>query len=132
MCFSDPLVFQQIVNNLLSNAIQYTQKEGVICIQLKKEKEERILISVKDNGMGIPEGEKEKIFSKFFRGKNAKNLVPEGSGLGLVFVKRLVEALKGRVWFESPVEWKKSDGTVEKKGTCFYVEIPLVPPKNLD
>jgi PAS domain S-box-containing protein len=121
-CFSDQMFLQQIVNNLLSNAIQYTQKEGEIEIGLKDDEKGKILFVVKDNGVGIPPEEKGMIFGKFFRGKEAKRLVPEGSGLGLIFVKRLVDALHGKVWFESPTELK--DG--KRGGTAFYVEIPSV------
>ena len=70
---------------------------------------------IKDNGIGIPEDQKNKIFEKFFRAENAMIKVPDGNGLGLVLVKSLVELWKGKVWFESELG----------KGTAFYFTIPI-------
>jgi signal transduction histidine kinase len=70
--------------------------------------------AVRDWGIGIPQSQQSRIFSKFFRAENALQKAPDGSGLGLALAKELVEAWDGRVWFE----------TAEGQGTTFYFSIP--------
>lgn len=114
----DPLTLRQVVLNLFSNAIRYTNENGLIEIKwwLNKERgREEIVYSVHDNGIGIPEEVRSRIFSKFFRAENARSKVPDGSGLGLALVKELVESWDGRVWFT----------TVLGDGTTFFFTIPL-------
>lgn len=115
--FLDPLMLRQVVMNLVSNAIRYTNKNGTIKISWSKSDDHReVMYSVSDNGIGIPEAQRGRIFTKFFRAENALTKVPDGSGLGLALVKELVESWKGRVWFE----------TEEGKGTTFTFTVPLV------
>ena len=82
-------------------------------------KDSNIEYSIKDEGIGIPENQKARIFEKFFRAENALRAVPEGSGLGLSLVKLLVEGWGGMVWFDSTVG----------KGTTFYFTIPVTGMK---
>ena len=115
-----------IYQNLISNAVKYTGKEGKIEINhtiMKKgemaDKNHRIntesvLITVSDNGWGIPKKQQEKIFTKLFRADNAKLKDSSGTGLGLYIVKSVIEQFNGSVWFESE----------ENKGTKFFVIIP--------
>lgn len=112
--FVDAFMLKEVLTNLLANSIRYTNDEGVIDIFLKKE-DDHILCSVHDNGIGIPDSQKEKIFNRFFRADNALNKVPDGSGLGLSLVKELVEKWGGKVWFESK----------EGSGTTFFITIPI-------
>jgi len=114
----DPITLRQVVLNMFSNAIRYTKlKNGIIEVAWQKnEKDNEVVYSVRDNGIGIPEAAQERIFSKFFRAENARAAVPDGSGLGLALVKELVESWGGRVWFE----------TEEGKGTSFFFTIPLI------
>lgn len=115
--FLDQLMLRQVVMNLVSNAIRYTNKNGTIEIFWSKSGDNREAVySVSDNGIGIPESQRGRIFTKFFRAENALVKVPDGSGLGLALVKELVETWKGRVWFE----------TEEGKGTTFTFTVPLV------
>jgi signal transduction histidine kinase len=72
---------------------------------------------VKDNGCGIPKSEHDKIFGKLFRASNVSDT--EGNGFGLYVAKGAVESQEGRIWFES----------TEKKGTTFFVELPIIEPK---
>jgi signal transduction histidine kinase len=104
------LVFQ----NLLENAIRYNVKNGEVVIKLEK-KDSYLEISVRDTGIGIPEKEIPKIFTKFFRGSNVLKYETEGTGLGLFIVKNIVEAHGGKIWIES----------VEKRGSTFYFTLPL-------
>lgn len=102
---------RQVIVNLIDNSMKYTPK-GEIEISLKKE-QDKILLLVKDTGVGIPKDVIGKLFEKFSRGEGAK-LNSSGSGLGLYLVKEIVEAHKGRVWVES-------EG--KDKGATFFVEI---------
>ncbi|HAT68624.1 MAG: hypothetical protein A2481_02240 [Candidatus Yonathbacteria bacterium RIFOXYC2_FULL_47_9] len=112
----DMLTLRQVILNLFSNAIRYTSENGVIEARwFVSEDGKEVTYSVHDNGIGIPEAQKSRIFSKFFRAENALEKVPDGSGLGLALVKELIEAWGGKVWFES----------VEGQGTTFLFTIPL-------
>jgi signal transduction histidine kinase len=88
---------QQVLNNLISNAINYTH-DGMVLVRMK-EHENEIAVEVVDTGIGIPPDELPKIFDDFFRGKKAGK---KGTGLGLSISKRIVEAHGGKLWVESP------------------------------
>lgn len=88
---------QQVLNNLISNAINYTH-DGTVLVRMK-EHENEIAVEVVDTGIGIPPDELPKIFDDFFRGKKAGK---KGTGLGLSISKRIVEAHGGKLWAESP------------------------------
>ncbi|MDQ3076046.1 MAG: ATP-binding protein [bacterium] len=105
--------FREVLQNLLSNAVRYTKEGGRIVTTLDKD-EDFLIISVKDDGIGIPEKDLPRIFSKFFRSDNATKFDTEGSGLGLFVVKSYVEGFGGKVWFE----------TKEGEGTTFYFTLP--------
>jgi two-component system phosphate regulon sensor histidine kinase PhoR len=109
----DPEKIKIVVQNLIDNAVKYTKEKGEIKINSEL-KDNKIFFSVKDNGIGIPEVEQEKIFTKFHRSKNAKLLSVHGTGLGLYIAKKIVETHKGKIWFAS-----KQD-----QGTTFYIELP--------
>ena len=120
----DASMLRQIVTNLLSNSIRYTENNGKIEIKIEKQ-ESGITYSVKDDGIGIPADQQGKIFQKFFRADNASTAVPDGSGLGLSLVRALVEMNKGSVWFKSPTIWTDESGKEENKGTIFYFTLPI-------
>ena len=92
----DPLLLQMLVNNLAENALKYTPKEGAIRITLKKEGS-RIILSVKDEGPGIPDNEKKKIFSKFYRTGSEKTRSTQGTGLGLYLCRRIASDHKATI-----------------------------------
>lgn len=102
------------INNLLDNAIRYTPAGGRVTASLKCGKKE-IELLVKDTGVGIPENQKERVFTKFFRGANVMRMETEGTGLGLFITKNIIEAHGGRVWFESE----------ENKGSAFHFALPI-------
>ncbi len=111
---TDPNILWNIIQSLVSNAIEYTPEGGRVRVFLKR-KDGRFLFAVSDTGIGIPKKEEANIFEKFSRGSNAKLIKASGSGLGLYLAKQAVEVFGGKIWFES-----KKD-----KGTTFYVELPL-------
>ena len=97
--FGDPTRLRQLVDNLLSNAIRYTPREGKIHITLQSENNQ-VIFRVQDTGPGIPTSDQPYIFDRFFRASNVEQDVP-GSGLGLAIVKTIVENHQGRVWVDS-------------------------------
>jgi signal transduction histidine kinase len=115
----DKNLIRQVFHNLIVNAIRYSpKKKGKVEIKLSKD-DDNLLVSVKDNGIGIPEKAQRRIFEKFFRAENAVITITEGTGLGLYVSKMIVVSSNGKIWFES----KKG------KGTCFYVSLPLIGMK---
>ncbi len=79
------------------------------------------MVEVCDNGIGIPESEKDKLFTEFFRATNVKQKGYEGTGLGLSVVKQVVEHHKGEITFESPSRLASE----KRRGTSFKVFLPL-------
>ncbi len=109
----DPEKIKIVVQNIIDNAVKYTPENGSVQIKASKEGD-KIKFSVTDSGIGIPEAEQSKIFVKFHRSENARLLSVHGTGLGLYIAKKIVEAHKGKIWFES----KKN------QGTTFYIQLP--------
>lgn len=108
---NETLVFR-IWQNLIGNAIKFTEENGKIHVSLQKEND-RFVFSVSDNGIGISEKDRERLFEPFFTGDRSHN--KEGSGLGLPLVKRIVEKLGGELSFTSEIN----------KGSTFTVRLPL-------
>lgn len=105
------LVFQ----NLVENAIQYNLEKGEVRVRLELLKDRPyVQVAIEDTGIGIPEKDFPRIFSKFFRGENILRLAPEGSGLGLYIARNVIKRHGGEIWFKS----------VEKRGTTFYFALP--------
>lgn len=110
---TDPFLVREVYANLISNAIKYTPPNGEVTVCLS-EAEDHILFYVKDNGMGIPSGERDKIFTKFYRAPNAVQQETDGTGLGLYLIKLITDTLGAKVWFKSH----------EEKGSTFYFSLP--------
>jgi signal transduction histidine kinase len=106
---ADEKLIDELFVNLISNAIKYTPRGGQVRVSLVKESETHVLLKVSDTGIGIPEEDMPRLFTEFFRAKNAKALTQEGTGLGLVIVKEIIDFLSGTIQVESQVG----------KGTCF-------------
>ncbi|MEL7123778.1 MAG: PAS domain S-box protein [Bacteroidota bacterium] len=117
MVVLDKKLLQNVFINLISNAIKYSGPNTTIDFQIKKEKENLIVI-IADQGIGIPEEEQQHLFTRFFRARNVENI--QGTGLGLNIVKRHVELMKGSIAFESKVG----------KGTTFTIFIPIGNPNH--
>ena len=111
----DELVLHEVLQNILSNAVRYTIKgQGKVLVGMEKTGDEYV-ISVKDNGIGISEEDKNKIFHKFYRTEGAKKIEAEGTGLGLHVAREGMRRAGGRIWFESR----------KGKGTIFFIGIPI-------
>ena len=92
---------RQAIMNLAENAVLYSSaKNGLVEVSLY-EKDGRVVFTVKDNGIGVPKDQQAKLFSKMFRASNAKEVRPDGTGLGLFLVKRVVQDQGGKIIFES-------------------------------
>ncbi|AUC84638.1 hybrid sensor histidine kinase/response regulator [Polaribacter sp. ALD11] len=107
----DPKLVRHILMNLVSNAIKYSPKNTYIIIKIE-ENNHSVFLEVKDEGIGIPAEEQDKLFDRFFRAKNAYNI--EGTGLGLNIVKQYVELMNGTIDFKSKIN----------TGTTFLLKLP--------
>jgi signal transduction histidine kinase len=113
----------QVFNNLISNAIKYSPDGGAIEIK-GTVFPQHVTVSVRDEGIGIPQHEQHRIFQKFSRLDNAMSRKTEGTGLGLYLTKAIIEAHGGRIWFSS-----HNGGRGEGQGTTFTFSLPrLAPP----
>ncbi len=106
--------FKEALTNLLLNAIRYTPAGGTICVTAEPQGES-IVLEVADTGIGIPLEEQPRIFEEFYRASNARQMVPDGDGLGLSLVKRIVELHHGTIGFSSELG----------RGTTFRIVLPL-------
>ncbi len=104
----------QVMVNLISNAVKFCNDKGIIAISLKIEPE-YLLVSVRDNGIGISSENQKIIFEKFRQVKDASRGRPAGSGLGLTITKQIIEFHNGHIWVESELG----------KGTTFLFRLPL-------
>ena len=105
---------REIINNLVENAIKYTLK-GEVVVDITADND-RVVISVKDSGIGIPAEDMPHLFQKFYRVDDKNTREIGGTGLGLYLSRRLAEIMGGRVWAES----------VYNSGSTFYVELPRI------
>ncbi len=110
--FADTHLLHRILTNLISNAIKYSPDKSPIHVDINK-KDDLVTFTVKDEGIGIPEEDHTKLFTKFFRASNVTGI--PGSGLGLAITKHAVERHGGSVSFQSKVD----------EGTTFTVDFPL-------
>ncbi len=120
---TDNLILKEIITNLVSNAIKYTTEGGAVVITIRGRTKD-VLVTVKDNGWGIPKDAHDQVFSKFFRAQNTVKRETTGTGLGLYLVKGLLDRLGGTIWFDSE----------EGQGTSFYFTLPKTQRtiRNLD
>jgi two-component system phosphate regulon sensor histidine kinase PhoR len=114
---ADSDLLEQILLNLLENAIKYGQEGGNVSVHADQDGHEQIRVSVADDGPGIPPESLERIFERFFRIDKARSRAQGGTGLGLSIVKHISQALGGRVWVESKMG----------EGTTFFFTLKTSP-----
>jgi signal transduction histidine kinase len=102
MFHADSELVQRAISNLLSNALRYTIKDGLISVELASSSHE-VWITVKDDGCGIAEEHLPHIFDRFYRTDESRNAASGGRGLGLAIVQQIMEEHQGRVQIESQV-----------------------------
>ncbi len=112
----DTSKIEQVLNNLITNALKFSSSGSVINVNLVRTDNE-VILSVKDQGQGIPSDDLDKLFKPFQRTSVKTTGGEESTGLGLAIVRKIVLGHKGRVWVESEVG----------RGTTFYVALPLSP-----
>jgi signal transduction histidine kinase len=113
---------QQVVANLIDNAIKYTQEGGTVEVKVQREAGKAVL-EVLDNGVGIPMTAIAHVFERFYRVDKARSRASGGAGLGLSIVKAICTAHAGEI----------SVSSEEGRGSCFRVELPLVAiPENIE
>ena len=114
---ADPKLLHMVMQNILSNAVKYTPKEGRVRLSISLSGKDNLQIKISDTGYGIPKNQHDKIFTKLFRADNVREKDTDGTGLGLYIVKSIVENSGGKIWFES---------ARENDGTTFYVTLPIL------
>ncbi|TAL68244.1 MAG: HAMP domain-containing histidine kinase [Bacteroidetes bacterium] len=119
---AEPKLLQLALSNLVSNAIKYTEQDGIIEVVINDLKE-LYLISIADNGIGIPAEEKEKIFQDFYRTSLSKKKGIEGTGLGMSIVLQVIQKLHGEILVESPCYLATDEN---RPGTRFIVRLPKI------
>jgi len=113
--------FTQVLDNIMNNAIKYSPDGGVITCRLL-ETHNQVIISINDQGLGIPRADLNHVFDRFFRVDKARSRAQGGTGLGLAISKEVVQMLGGRIWVDS----------VEGQGSTFYISLPYEPYEEED
>jgi two-component system sensor histidine kinase VicK len=111
----------QVLDNIMNNAIKYSPDGGVITARLEDHQTE-VVLSITDQGLGIPNKDVTQIFDRFFRVDKARSRAQGGTGLGLAISKEIIERFGGRVWVES----------TEGRGSTFFVALPYEPYNEID
>jgi PAS domain S-box-containing protein len=113
----DPGRIEQVLTNLIGNAIKYSPQGGPVTISIWEEAAARAVgVSVRDSGIGIPQRQHAQIFGRFMRADNAQAWGISGTGLGLYICRELVERHGGHLWFES----------AEDAGSTFFLTLPII------
>jgi two-component system, OmpR family, phosphate regulon sensor histidine kinase PhoR len=115
---ADPDMLRQVLANLVENAVKYSPAGGRVQVSLGQH-ERRVLFAVRDEGLGIPLREQERIFEKFFRLDPNLTRGVGGTGLGLYICRELVRRMGGRIWVASR----------DREGSTFFFELPAVAPE---
>jgi two-component system nitrogen regulation sensor histidine kinase NtrY len=117
LIYADKNQLLRVFNNLIKNALQAIpdERQGIIVVNVKQANN-WVIAAVVDNGIGIDEEKKEKVFTPNFTTKSS------GMGLGLAMSRNIIEGAYGKIWFESKIE----------EGTTFFVKLPLYKPVNVE
>jgi signal transduction histidine kinase len=117
----DRFLIMIVLSNLIGNAVKYGFENGLVEVKIYNS-EKNLVFEVIDNGPGIPEKEQNNIFQDFFRASNIRKMVSDGAGLGLSFVKQIIDKHNGEITFSSPSKLQEAG----KPGTSFKVSLPTV------
>ncbi len=109
----DDYKFGQAINNFISNAIKFTKDDGTIDVNIE-EKQNTVLFTVSDDGIGIPAKYQEDLFDRFTKARRPGLKGEPSVGLGMSIIKLIVDWHGGEIWFNSQ----------ENKGTTFFIELP--------
>jgi len=109
------LSIEEVITNIILNAIKYTPEKGNVSIRTLLIKDE-VMVEIEDNGFGIPKEELSKVFDEFYRGSNVRNIEEDSTGIGLSLVKTIINRNNGKIWVESE----------EGKGSIFRFTMPTV------
>jgi len=108
---ADKLRIEEVINNIVSNALKYTKNSIEISAFIK---DNNLCVGITDNGCGIREEEKDKVFERFYRGEKSRSSKSGGTGLGLAISKKIIKEHSGHIWVES----------IEGQGCTFFFSIP--------
>lgn len=111
---ADPKALDQILVNLIDNAVKYTRADGNVWVQSKRDDNNRIRIEVRDDGVGIADKHRERVFERFYRADSSRSREAGGTGLGLSIVKHLTESMHGKVGVEPN----------QPQGSIFWLRLP--------
>lgn len=109
----DTSKFTQVIDNIMNNAIKYSPDGGTIMARLNLI-DQKVIISIQDQGLGIPQKDVQHVFDRFFRVDKARSRAQGGTGLGLAIAKEIVESFGGRIWADSK----------EGQGSTFKISLP--------
>jgi two-component system sensor histidine kinase VicK len=112
----DTSKFTQVIDNIMNNAIKYSPDGGVITARMM-DTGNQVVLSITDQGLGIPRKDLTHIFDRFFRVDKARSRAQGGTGLGLAISKEIIERTGGHIWADS----------TEGKGSTFYISLPYTP-----
>ncbi len=114
--YGDRKYLEQVLFNLLDNAIKYGREDGMVSISVTEKDQKEVEVSITDDGIGIPGEDLPRIFERFYRVDKGRSRELGGTGLGLSIVKHIIQAHGGRVWAES----------VSGKGSTFHFTLPII------